>query len=92
MISFALLFVFLCVIIGSNIGIVCVWVVINSSLCKSLGHNMCQVIEDLNHVHAHGNLHVVGNIIFNFEILKLLTSLSWISTCFSFNNKFVALI
>jgi len=47
MISSALL-LFICVIIGNNIGIVCVWVVTSSSLCKSLGHNLCQVIEDLN--------------------------------------------
>jgi hypothetical protein len=34
-------------------------------------HCLCQIVESLNHSHAHGHLCVVGSFILDFEILNL---------------------
>jgi hypothetical protein len=68
---FYIVFVCLCVIIGNEIDILCACVVISRNSCESLGYKLCQVIEDLNHAHAHGHLRVVGSFVFKFEIFKL---------------------
>jgi hypothetical protein len=80
---FCIFIVCLCVIIGNEIDILCVCVVISNNLCESLGRNLCQLIEDLNHAHAHGHLRAVGNFSFNFEILKLFCD-KFVLDCSSF--------
>jgi hypothetical protein len=46
-------------------------VIVGSNLHESFTHCSCQIVEGLNHSHAHGHLCVVGSLIIDFEVFIL---------------------
>jgi hypothetical protein len=46
-------------------------VIVGNNSHESLTHCLCQIVELLNHSHAHGHLCVVGSLIAYFEIFIL---------------------
>jgi len=62
-------FFMICDFVFYYIGGSCV--IVGSNSHESLIHCLCQIVEFLNHYHAHGHLCVVGSFIIDFEVFIL---------------------
>lgn len=56
-------------------------VIVGNNSCENLIHCLCQIVEGLNHSHAHGHLWVVGSFILDFEILNWFFNKSILGLC-----------